>query len=160
MATESFLSHVEHWNWYLNWLLTICSTTSNCPSLQAIWNKVFPFLDASRLFDTLQYNYESFSHFNWPHHESAWHDDIFFFWLLGFCSLLLRKISFFRIPNWKSLKVCFINLQTFFFLSFNHHWFFGYPSQVSEKTESWTRAVRIQINTNSERWKGKFFTIL
>ena len=36
----------------LNWPFTISSTTSNCPSLQAIWNRVFHNV---RLLDTLDY---------------------------------------------------------------------------------------------------------
>ena len=42
----------------LNWLITISSTTSNCPSMQAIWNRVFHYLrliDTARLLDTLEY---------------------------------------------------------------------------------------------------------
>ena len=42
----------------LNWLFTICSTISNCPSFQAIWNGVFHYvrlIDAVRLLDTLEW---------------------------------------------------------------------------------------------------------
>ena len=45
-------------------IYTISSTTSNYPSLQAIWNQVFHYvrlIDAARLLDTLEYISERFS---------------------------------------------------------------------------------------------------